>query len=188
MSIVTGDIITSVTGGVFDLSGGLIQGGDVIASVSGGVFEDEDAVPSPALVMAAYMIALGLVSLHSEGLLWPVYVSHEPDGPNVADNCVTVYDTTGKLDGRLMRTGEYIEHPGIQIRVRSKTYELGYSLLSQIRSKLDITHNVHITVNDISYLLQCISRTSPILCLGTESEGKRRTLFTLNMTLTLKQT
>jgi hypothetical protein len=51
------------------------------------------------------------------GEAWPVYSGSEPGGQDAPDNCLTVYDTDPKPDGRSMLDGETWQHYGLQIRI-----------------------------------------------------------------------
>lgn len=121
----------------------------------------------------------------AEGV-WPVFVGFLPDAP---DEALCVYDTEGKPDGRLMTNGEQIEHPGIQIRARGKSYPDTYVKLRTIADTLAGLANVEVSLeSDEVYTIQNLSRQGTILALGLDEEGGRRTYhFTLNFLLTLSQ-
>ena len=169
---------------------------DIIAVASEGVFEYEvdlavlldTLLTTPATVIAAYIInELAIMSRPVDGDDWPLYISHMPDGVNVKTNCGCIYDTTGIKDGRLM-VGDVIPHHGIQIRIRSNNHETGWDKIEEIVSYLDAVTNVLVTVDDEQYLLNNVSRASPIASLGQEAgSAKRRFLFTVNYLVTMKR-
>jgi hypothetical protein len=67
---------------------------------------------SPADVLRHWLVEQGFGTLPTSNQSWPLFVASLPISI-VAAACV--YNTTGILDGRLMRSGTVIEHPGIQI-------------------------------------------------------------------------
>ena len=78
-------------------------------------------------------------------------------------------------------------HPGIQLRIRSNTGEIGYIKIEDIASALDKILNATVEMGGgKEYEIQNASRTSPIIPLGQEI-GTRRYLFTVNFLLTIKR-
>lgn len=140
---------------------------------------------SPAEVLRALLIADGLCPSNQVSA-FACFVSSMPDEP---DAVVCTYDSDGRLDGRLMRTGEVIEHPRVVIQVRSATFTAGWQKMEAIRALIDSVKRREVTVQVATYLVQNISRTSTILALGQE-EGttKRREYFSLNVLMTLQET
>ena len=135
----------------------------------------------PSDVIRQLLIDLGI---GSESSNWPIFVSFFPDTP---DNAICVYDTAGILDGRLMRSGVQIVHPGIQVQVRgsdyiateSKVWEIALGLDAQKKSVVDVEGNNHIIHN--------ISRNSPFHLGIQESADRRRHLYSLNALVTLNR-
>jgi len=171
-----------------------IQGGDLIAAITGGVFEtvshyeyEEGAAvaASPSSLLAKYIIdTLGLMTLPSNQESWPLYISHLPDGDGVEDDCGAVYDTTGIIQDRLM-TGETLQRYGIQLRVRSADYEIGWQKISSIFEAMDGISRTSIMMDEIEYMIQNMSKTSSIIPLGLEEGTKRRYHFTANFLMTI---
>lgn len=143
---------------------------------------------SPASIMAAYIIEQLDVDMTdpSDKSNWPLYISHMPDGSNVKTDCGAIYDTAGIQEQRSM-TGEWSEHPGIQIRIRSRSYEDGYVKIEDIANALDAIAWVDFEIGDLEYRIFNVSRTSPIASLGTEPGTRRRFNFTINFLLTIKE-
>jgi len=114
---------------------------------------------------------------------WPGYISFMPSFPNQA---VCVYDMSGEDDGRLM-TGTKIDHPGIQIQVRSKTYSVGWSKASDIALALDNQIKTSVAIeSDATYILHNASRRGTIHPIGVDEEdGQRRHYFTINAMVTI---
>ncbi len=169
------ETIPAVTGGLFDFERDLTGA------------EDAALGRSVISILRAYIIStLSLMTLPSDRGSWPLYVANMPDGNDIETNCGCVYDTPGVLDGKLS-SGEVIQHPGIQLRIRSNDYETGYAKTEAIALALDDVSWDTITVSGTTYLLQSVSRTSPVVPLGSERGTKRRFLFTANFLITLKK-
>jgi hypothetical protein len=120
---------------------------------------------------------------------WFCTISYLPDGQGIRDNIVAITDTEGSKDGRIMRTGEVIIHPGFQIRVRCTDYNLGYSKILAIGSFLDSMVNRTVSVtNDKkteTLTIVSVSKQSGIMPMGLEPAG-RRYHFSLNYNGTVK--
>ena len=140
---------------------------------------------SPAKIMAEYLILISLgsrVPTAPDPLsAWPVYSCTFPETPN---ELISVYDTVGTIDGRI-RGGETIEHPGIQIRVRSETEAAARAKMKAIAAALDDLYRLSVTLEGTNYRIQSATRTS-ILPLGQDAT-KRRFGFTINALLTVKE-
>lgn len=111
-----------------------------------------------------------------------------PDGENSPDKSVIIFDTAGRPDGRIMRTGERIEHPGIMIHVRGLEYFEAWSTANAIALFLDARQRESIAIaSDEVYVLHNVTRT-PIIPVGLETvSDRRRHLITINMTITLSE-
>jgi len=174
-----------------------IIGGNVIAAMTGGVFHTASLARtgvgtqllgvSPASIIADYIInTLGKMSYSSDKAAWPLFISHLPDGDDVRTDCGAIFDTPGINDGRMM-TGEWPQHPGIQLRIRSQVYETAYAKMEDIANSLDAVNNISIIIGVEEYEIQNIRRTSAIINLGMEEGTKRRRNLTINFLLTLKK-
>ena len=142
---------------------------------------------SPAAILATYIIeGLERMTWPSDKEDWPLFISHMPDGKNVPTICGAIYDTSGIGHGRYM-DGTSIERPGIQLRLRSRNYETLYIKMENIAYYLDYVRNASVVIDDATYTLQNISRTSPIINLGWETETTRRVHLVLNFLLTLRK-
>ena len=117
--------------------------------------------------------------------LWPAYIGRMPDGKQTATNLIVVYDTEPRQDGRLMRTGERIEHPGLQFRVRAVDYLTGHKKLAIIAAALDVIKRQTVTVDGTAYLIHAIKRIGGIIQLGTDEVGREG--FTFNATATISE-
>ena len=115
---------------------------------------------------------------------WPIYTSFLADKPHEA---ICVYETGGLPDGRMMRTGEKIEHKGIQIQVRGRVFPDTQQKAVAIAEALDTQGNILIAVGDSdAYLIHNISRPGTILYMGIdEKEDRRRHYFSINALVTI---
>lgn len=139
---------------------------------------------SPADIVRVLLVNLGL-GANPPNSTWPVYSTNEPDIP---DNCITVFDTVGKGDGRSMTDGELFDHYGIQVRVRATTFSVGYQKVNAIRVAFSesVIEEV-VTISGTNYLVKSITQISQIFPLGKEVPTSRRTLFTVNALVTVKR-
>lgn len=159
---------------------------------SSGVTDDRTTVGtnklqlSPAAIMTAYVIEeLAKMTDPSDRDEWPLYATHLPDGKNVKTNCGVFRDTVGVSDQRSM-TGEWPEHPGVQLRIRARDNATGYAKIEDVANALDEVAFGTITIGALQYRIQNVRRTSPVASLGVEP-GKRRVNFTVNFLLTIRE-
>lgn len=135
---------------------------------------------SGADILAAYLIANGVVSNPTAGRAWPIFINTLPENP---DEVVNANDTTGTMDGRSMRTGKTVEHPGIQVVVRGRTYRAAVKLGHQILSIIDQINNAIVTVQGKTYKVYSLRRMTSLIGVGKE-EGGSRELVSANFTIT----
>lgn len=137
----------------------------------------------PADIVRYLLIAIGHGTLPTASGSWPINVMNEPDTP---DDCITVYNTTGKVQGRIQKTGEFVEKPGIQVRIRAANYSTGYTKGKQIETSLDTdVLQDTVTIGSSQYRVHALSRTANLVWLGKDVTSSKRQVFTLNYTVTL---
>lgn len=132
---------------------------------------------SPADVIAYLLLDLGL---GSDGGVWPVYVTTEPDSP---DDLLVVSNTQGSDSGRTAVDGEVLSHYGFQVMVRCADEARGSRKAYQLRtalSKVLPTVVVCGTANRTRYLVPAVSRIGQIVHMGRGRPGDGRNRFTLN--------
>lgn len=142
---------------------------------------------SPALIVANYLVDSGLASGPGPGGSWPVFVNKEPDVP---DECITVYDADGRLEGRTHVDGEMQEHAGIQVRVRVAPHRIveGYQKTKTILRNFDTqVLRTLVTIGSNTYKIQAITRQSDVIPLGDESPTSRRYVQVANALVSLTQ-
>jgi hypothetical protein len=113
---------------------------------------------------------------------WPVYVTTMPDKP---DNAAVVTDTTALKDGRLLGSGKNVFHYGIQLMVRGTVHKDAYDRVASAALFLENVSRVPVVVDDNTYGIVSVTQTSSVLPLGTEPEGKRRFMFSVNFIMAL---
>lgn len=140
---------------------------------------------SPADVLRHLLVELGQGVLPSVGGDWPIYVGAEPNTP---DSVVTLYDTAGRDDGRVMSDGERQEHHGVQIRLRDPDHQSGYLKARAVALALDqdIAQSEQ-TIAGTTYTVHAVSRTTDVISLGKEVPKSKRNLFTINVVVALRQ-
>jgi hypothetical protein len=138
-------------------------------------------------VLQQLLVDLGLGVLRSAHPTsdWAVYVTLMADVP---DNAICIHNTAPQLDGRMMSTGEVIEHKGFQVMVRATTHEVGFAKIEAIRIAVDETvYKNTVVVGSHSYGVHSITRRGGILSLGRDVGSSERQLFTLNGIVYLRQ-
>lgn len=130
------------------------------------------------------LVDMGYGTNRSANGAWPIHSTNEPDLP---DNCITVYDTQGVDEGRVMQ-GERQEKHGIQVRIRSATHAAGFTKARAIAVAIDQdVYLESVVVDGHTYIVHAMSRTSDVLALGKELPTSKRTVFTINATATVRQ-
>ena len=139
---------------------------------------------SPAAIIRELLIDQDLAEESGD---WRAFISFLPDQPN---NAICVYDTAGTPDGRMMGTGERIQHLGIQIRVRGENYSVTWDKVEAIVEALDAAGGSVVAFDSAeAYLVHNVSRTGTVMPLGVEEQGSRRLHnFTINAITTLFET
>ncbi len=129
---------------------------------------------------------LGLVTMPAQNADWPVYIANMPDGADVRNNIVALYDQENPKQGRLMR-GEVIERQAVQVLVRSQHYPVGSAHMRAITRALDDVRRLGIDTGTHLFFVPNIARGG-VLPLGQDKESeKRRYMFSLNVTFICRQ-
>jgi hypothetical protein len=132
-------------------------------------------IHSPADIVRYALVGLEVGTLPSAGGTWPISVNKELDTP---DETVTVFDTTGKDDGRSMYDGTRDEHPGVMLRIRAQSVPAAHNKASELATLLDTLYQEEVSIGEESYLLHSVTRVgNPIPASDPNSERK---LFTVN--------
>lgn len=140
---------------------------------------------SPADVVRQLLVDLGHGTDPADNSDWGTYYSFMPEH---RDRVLVVFDTAAVLEGRFQHDGETQEHHGVQIQARSDAYEAGYNKLRAIAVGLDRDVQLSgVTVASTLYTVYAVTRTSDVLSIGKEVEATKRSIFTLNALVALKQ-
>jgi hypothetical protein len=121
---------------------------------------------------------------------WPCFVGGEPDSP---DNCVTIYDTQGRDEGRTNIDRERQEHPGIQFRIRSTTPLVGYQKAQQIAVAVDQIVFLLSAVPAYqglparTYSIPAVTRTTNVIPIGKDVPNTKRSIFSINAVMVLRE-
>lgn len=145
---------------------------------------------SPAQIIRFLLIAAGGGVLPSNGGSWPIFAWQEPDQP---DNVATLYDTSGKMDGRV-HDGEQQQHEGVQLRVRSAIANDGNNKIRALVEILDKqVLNTLVVCNNVpgpgtsSYRVHSVTRPGTILSIGKDTPTTKRAIFTCNLLVSVEQ-
>jgi len=138
---------------------------------------------TPAEVLTAHFASLLLCTRPEDDAdgLWPATVDFLPDDP---DNALSLYNTSGNLDGRIQSSGEVIQHPGIQIRVRALDSAEGYLKIKELALAMNAVKRALVAFDDEFYTIHAIKQTSDIFSIGKEPDGNRF-WFSVNGTITI---
>jgi hypothetical protein len=141
-------------------------------------------IHTSAEILAQYMMDVGIFEMPSQAANWPLYIAFLPARENGNDSAV-IAETTGILDGRYA-DGKYVEHYGSQLRVRSLSYSEGYLKTYNASQELNSILNTPITLDGVFYRINNVSRTSSVIPLGIEENG-RGFSFSVNFLTTISQ-
>jgi hypothetical protein len=139
---------------------------------------------SPARVVQHSLILLGLGTnpVPSPVSAWPVY---SPGVPNSPENLISVKNTAGTDDGRVME-GEVQTHFGVQVMVRGVDDPTAWDKANAIREAVQYVDLQVVTVGAAEYLLRCYAKIGNVIDAGRESPTSRRPVFTLNLVVSLE--
>ena len=146
---------------------------------------------SQADITRYLLIAGGLGVLPDGTTDWGISAEGELDAP---DKAITVYNTTGIPDGRIMVTGEMVIHLGLQVRIRDNDPRSGYSKANDIRTAMENVRYLGVAVStgggvpDSNYTVYCYSNISDVIDLGRNVPHTKRVLFTINAVTSIIQT
>lgn len=103
-----------------------------------------------------------------------LFIGKEPSAP---DETVTIFDTGGFPDQLTLNPDERYEYPSIQIRVRSNDYQVGWSLINDI--KLSLHGRANETWNGTLYSV--IYTTGGVALLDWDDHDRVRFIVNFNM-------
>lgn len=130
-----------------------------------------DLQHSPARILRQHLIDQELIG-DNNSIVWPSFIAHLPTYEEVGDDAVLLTDIEGRMLGRILRTGEQAERPGIQIRFRSFDADKCWVKAKAVQKHLDAVLNQSVTVDGTDYTLYSVHRTSSLLPMGYEKETR----------------
>lgn len=142
-------------------------------------------VPEPAQVVAAYLIGVGAGTAagNDDDGVFRVLTDRMPSNP---DNVIVVKNTSPYLDGRYMRGGKVVKHPGVQILVRSAPSSSwsAYQKAVFVEESLSQQYNTTIVLGDWIFQFQSFTLRSGANFVVQE-EKEQRQVYTINGTVTI---
>lgn len=163
---------------------------------AGGLAVEDDgpliAIHSPAEILRVLLIDmdLGFEPDLTNPVDWSVYANAEPSKP---ENVITVYDTTGVQQARVMQ-GEFVEDYGIQIRFRGNDqgaiHPQARTVKVHLAEVLQSNRSVTVTtrVGTATYNVHALSKFGSLLNLGKDRSNSNLRLNTLNLMATITRT
>ena len=143
---------------------------------------------SPEQIVQQMLIDNGFGDTPGAAADWPVYYAHLPDAKG--KQVIGVISTDGIKDGRIMRDNIQ-DHEGIQVICRGKRLQQSppQTKAREIAQYFDTLSRVTVSIDGTDYLVQAISRISPVLGLGLDGTGKtlQRYSFAINATITVEE-
>lgn len=142
---------------------------------------------NPAMILKKWFIDQGIGVAHTTNADWRTYAPGMPDDDTLAySKVISVGNTTPVQDGRLGE-GDVVEHPGVQIMIRSNDYNAGWDKGKAIEEALaiDLTGD-QVTFDGEVYTIDEFTKTSGLTYIR-QTEKNKRSEFTINGTLTLLQ-
>lgn len=139
-------------------------------------------VYSAARWVQAYLIAQSVVANPDTLPIgsWPMYLDGLPDGSNAPNNALAIFDTVGKKQGRMMRTGQSVLFPGIMVHSRAVSRDDAYDKITSVLSAFEALLRAPVTIGSDSKTIQAISIKGNPMSLGELPGDVRRFGFSLN--------
>lgn len=141
---------------------------------------------SPAYIIRRLLLSQTTpeITAPSEKKTWPCYVGHMPDLDGTPSEVACVYDIPAGVEDRLM-SGEVIEKPLVQVKVRSENYETAYGKAAALAAVLDATVRTVVTDTSESWTVHNASRITTLMNIGNETGRKRYNFFVFDVRVTL---
>lgn len=146
---------------------------------------------SPGNILRKLLVDAGVGTLRSVAPAgnWPIFTTRLPD---LIDQAIQISDSAGLTDGRIMRSGQVIVHPGIHILVRDLSDVTSYNKIYTIEAVVDAVYRNNVVFSDATYQVQSVTRSSNIIPLGWEDQEmeieRKRFIHSLNVRMTYTKT
>ena len=131
---------------------------------------------SPADIVRYWLIQDGHGTLPTNHGTWPISVGSEQDA---TDNTLTVYNTGGTNDGRVMQ-GEKQGLEGVQVQIRATTEPVGWAKARSIQKAMEDALDEYINVNGTPYSIGNFARIGDVLPLNQQKPQSSRLIYVVN--------
>lgn len=139
---------------------------------------------SPAQIVSAMVIAFSKGTDPDDSSTWPVYTDFTPESPDE----LIVVNTAENMDGGKDQFGEMSELHGIQVMVRSNTYQAGQAKARDIAVTLDEqVKNKQVSVDSSTYIVSSFRRRTGVMNPTRLVKESRRNAFTFHGTVTIRE-
>ncbi len=137
---------------------------------------------TPAEVIIDYLVTKGILTWKEDDGEWPTTYGIMPDE---GDKAVGIFNTAGRMQDRLHRSGKTSERPGIQIRARALDETTSTGKLGEIKDVLDELYRERVITRRLGeeFLIHCVQRASNLLPVGYDPV-KNRPNHTINFLIT----
>jgi hypothetical protein len=116
---------------------------------------------------------------------WPVFYGSMPAQP---DSCVCVFNTQGVQNAVVQQTGEVVEHHGVQVLIRGLPYTSVRTTAFHLAAYLErFAVPVDVTYLGAVYRFWAAMRTSSVIDLPEEPDGKGRRRVSVNYLLSIQE-
>lgn len=145
------------------------------------VYGDFDHSPAEIIRQLLVDLELGILPSSWNGVdktSWIMSCNESPPNP---DRVITTIDTEGEDTGFFQWNGDAQGFCGIQLQVRSDTFQQGFRKSNTVYQTLSKgVYDVTVTIEDAQYRVHSVTPATDIIPLGNESPTSKRQLFTLN--------
>jgi len=143
-------------------------------------------------VLAAWMVANGYATRPTPVGAWPVSKNKLPVEAG-RDDWITIYDLDPAIDGKLMKSGETVDHPECQILIRSANPASAPYKGRQILEQLSSMYNVNVVCKEEAGLFspETVQIQAVMIVMGLtlfkKEEQNQRTHYVATVRLTLEE-
>ena len=140
---------------------------------------------SPARVLYGVLTegSGSLLTVPTDSEDWPLYVGSMPETPH---DCAAIFDTAGIVDAREF-DGTIAQRFGFTIQFRAETYNDGWVKALAVGDYLATVHNADVTVVVTDFEVESVTQEGTVLAIGVEPGTTRRSMFTYNGLVRLKE-
>lgn len=146
-------------------------------------------IHSPIDILVACLTNMTLGNSHDRTLNdeWPVFQSFLPSGKGADADVLGVMEVPGFVDGRLMKSGETIYHPGLRIVARGRNHDVTRTKLITIGVAMETLHNYLVNLGGVSYSILTMTQTTSVMYAGIEDTETRLHQFAADFLMSVKK-